>query len=124
MIFCCYQEVHNSQQRQKEEIIEKRARASKIRALNDHLEAILQKKIRLDLEIQKIEQKLRKLKSTKSTISEEVYVPSFSPDPVSSEGLSAPRWIEEALVLELQRSDALLDEVAEIRPYLIQKNQE
>lgn len=59
--------VTEQDQTQREDSMQRSLLTSKLKSLNDHLSALLQKKIRIDLEIKRTKKKLSKLKSQSQT---------------------------------------------------------
>lgn len=96
----------------------KRQLASKIRSLNSTLESLLQKKIRIDLEIRSVRKKLTKLKKS-SNLEIKTHVSlesSLSPEIQGLRDYLLDTTSNE-LEQELQRADYLLESYADLPLY-------
>lgn len=88
--------------------------ASKIRGINGHLNSLVQKKLRLDLEIRKLRKKLKKLSSQSKTLNTTTRSLSESSSSQSQEEAELDPVVGallEELQLATQDADQLLEEV-------------
>lgn len=84
---------------------ERKLLKSKLESLNNHLEALIQKKIRLDLEIRRTRKKLSKLKTQSST---KVKLG------ISAEGFNVPSNREEVSLLQEQIDPQIFKSLADL----------
>lgn len=101
---------------------ERKLRTSKMKSLNSQLENLIQKKIRIDLEIQKTKKKLSKLKETsKTSVKTSLSLEGFDYDQLTPEDCDQlraenPNDFSELLSLDEQiyRSEGILEEIEEL----------
>lgn len=102
---------------------QRKAFVSKLKGLNDHLAALIQKKIRIDLEIKKTRNSITKLRQRSSfQMKLSTAVESRTGDPYQDFPFFVREVLEERIedqiALESDRSDDLLLEVEELKDYL------
>lgn len=109
---------------QNDQNLQIRSLASKIKGLNDHLQALLQKKIRIDIEIRKTKRQITKLRQSKNFVlkTSVALEQSFAADP-DHPFESFLRQLEEYQILqdleqENERSSVLLKEFEGIESFL------
>lgn len=121
MIYGSFQSVEESSS-SLEKVAERKLRTSKLKGLNSQLESLIQKKIRIDLEIQRTKKKLSKLKessktSVKASLSMEGFdYDSFSPEDNLNLQEKLPADYPDLLSLDEQiyRSEEILKEIEDL----------
>ena len=104
-----------------EEEMQRKILFSKIKGLNDQLSALLQKKIRIDLEIKRTRKKLSKLKSQSSTfVKTRIQLENFDPLSFTSEDL---QLFQEAVGEDAFQSYLKLDQEIDRAELLLQDSE-
>lgn len=108
---------------------QRKAILSKLKGLNDHLAALIQKKVRIDLEIKKTRNVITRIRQRSSfqmklstSLESDLTGDPFQDFPALLR-IQANQEIEDQLALEADRAEELLREVTEIEDYLYDPNE-